>query len=170
MARSRSDISNTAIRIFLQKVGKFYDEARGFKRFSPTKPQKEELLEYFNEECSYCGVDISKSLSLDHLTPMNKSDLGLHAWGNVIPVCGECNNKRQQKPWLEFLQERSPMKFYKNRKERIESFVKLKKYDPNIDLSEIAQNLYDDVGEVSMTLIGLRFEQAEKKIRTLLEK
>ncbi len=47
MARSKSDIANSAIRIFLQKVGIFYDEARGFKKFVPNNKQKEELLKYF---------------------------------------------------------------------------------------------------------------------------
>lgn len=169
MARSKSDISNTAIRIFLQKVGKFYDEARGYDRFSPTKSQKDELLNHFNGQCAYCGTELIKSLSQDHLIPMNKTHLGLHAWGNVIPVCTDCNNQRQQKPWIEFLKEKSPIKYYSSRKKRIESFVKLKKYDPNINLNDIASNLYDDIGEVAMTLIGLRYDQAERKIRSLLD-
>lgn len=50
MARSKSDISNSAIRIFLQLVGKFYDEARGFEKFIPTKSQKEELLVEFHHD------------------------------------------------------------------------------------------------------------------------
>lgn len=33
MVRSKSDISNSAIRIFLQDVGRFYNEARGFEPF-----------------------------------------------------------------------------------------------------------------------------------------
>jgi hypothetical protein len=45
MARSKSDISNSAIRIFLQDVGRFYDEARGFEPFGPKVAQKDELLQ-----------------------------------------------------------------------------------------------------------------------------
>ena len=48
MARSKSDISNSAIRIFLQNVGKYYDEARGLEPFGPKVSQKEELLQIFN--------------------------------------------------------------------------------------------------------------------------
>ena len=44
MGRTKSDISNSAIRIFLQDVGKFYDKARGYDPFGPKKYQKEELL------------------------------------------------------------------------------------------------------------------------------
>ena len=80
MARSKSDIANSAIRIFLQKVGVFYDEARSFDKFVPTKKQKQELLKIFNNECCYCGEEINeKTLSQDHLIPMNKAFLGLHA-------------------------------------------------------------------------------------------
>ena len=86
MARSRSDISNSAILIVLQAVGKFYDEARGFEPFVPKKAQKIELLEFFNYECCFCGDSIDQgSLSQDLLSPMNKKSLVLHAWGNVVP-------------------------------------------------------------------------------------
>lgn len=55
MARSKSDISNSAIRIFLQEIGKFYDEARGFEIFGAKKKQKQELLEYFDYKCCFCN-------------------------------------------------------------------------------------------------------------------
>lgn len=78
MARSKSDISNSALRIFLQEVGKFYDTERGFEPFGPKKKQKEELLNYFNNECCFCGTDINeKTLSQDHLIPM-KDENNLH--------------------------------------------------------------------------------------------
>jgi len=101
LARSKSDISNSALRIFLQEVGKFYDKERGFEPFGPKKKQKFELLIFFNNECCFCGAEISeKTLSQDHLIPMNKAALGLHAWGNVEPCCRDCNNEKQQKDWL----------------------------------------------------------------------
>ena len=103
MARSKSDISNSAIRIFLQDVGRFYDQARNYEPFIPKVGQKEELLKFFDHSCCYCGVSIDRnSLSQDHLIAMNKTALGLHAWGNVVPCCTDCNNEKQQKPWREF--------------------------------------------------------------------
>ena len=96
--RSKSDISNSAIRIFLQDVGKFYDKARGYEAFGPKKNQKEELLDYFDSQCCFCGCEINtRTLSQDHLIPMNKISLGLHSWGNVVPCCNDCNNKKNQK-------------------------------------------------------------------------
>ena len=53
--------------------------------------------------------------------------------------------------------------------ERIEEFVKIKKYDPNLNLHEYADNLYEDVGQVAMTLINLRYNQAQEGIKKLLK-
>lgn len=169
MARSKSDISNSAIRIFLQDVGKFYDEARGFEPFGPKVAQKTELLDYFNNECCFCGVAITRqSLSQDHLIPMNKTYLGLHAWGNVVPCCSLCNNEKQQRPWLDFLISKAGDKA-SERERKILDFVKLKMYDPSLDLHDYADNLYEDVGQVAMTLISLRYKQAENAIKSLLK-
>lgn len=169
MPRSKSDIANSAIRIFLQNVGKFYDEERGFEPFGPKVNQKDELLSFFNNECCYCGVPIDrKSLSQDHLIPMNKSHLGLHAWGNVVPCCKDCNNEKQQKPWREFI-DRKAGDLAQKRKEKIETFVSSKNYDPSLNLHEYADNLYADVGETAMTLINLRYKQAEERIKQLLK-
>ncbi len=170
MARSKSDISNSAIRIFLQDVGKFYDEARGLEIFGPKPAQKEELLIYFNYECCFCGTSIDKStLSQDHLIPMNKTSLGLHAWGNVVPCCRDCNNEKQQKPWELFLRNKAG-ESANARIKRIQQFVSSKNYDPNLNLHEYADNLYEDVGQVAMALINLRYKQAEQGIKNILRK
>lgn len=169
MARSKSDIANSAIRIFLQKVGVFYDQERGYEKFVPNKKQKEELLGYFHHECCFCGAEITtKSLSQDHLIPMNKASLGLHAWGNVVPCCQACNNEKQQKPWQEYIMLKANGSILSKRIERINTFVKKYNYEPNLHLDEYAGNLYEDVGEVAMTLIGLRYKQAEEAIKKLL--
>ncbi|PIE47780.1 MAG: hypothetical protein CSA42_01990 [Gammaproteobacteria bacterium] len=168
MARSKSDISNSAIRIFLQDVGKFYDEARGFEPFRPRVAQKDELLEFFDYQCCFCGTAINrKSLSQDHLIPMNKSALGLHAWGNVVPCCSSCNNEKQQKSWREFIKIKAGVEA-EARTKRIDDFVASKNYDPTLNLHEYADNLYEDVGQVAMTLINLRYKQAQDGIKKLL--
>jgi hypothetical protein len=157
MARSKSDISNSAIRIFLQDVGKYYDEVRGFEPF-----------DFFNHECCFCGLEINrKSLSQDHLIPMNKSALGLHAWGNVVPCCQSCNNEKQQKPWQQFLITKSGSDAA-IREKKINHFVASQNYDPTLNLHEFADNLYEDVGQVAMTLINLRYKQAQEGIKKLL--
>ena len=99
---------------------------------------------------------------------MNKAFLGLHAWGNVVPCCQPCNNEKQQRPWQEFLAEKASAEHAAIRAARILKFVEDKQYDPNLDLHEYADNLYQDVGEVALTLIRLRYKQAEQLIESLL--
>lgn len=169
MARSKSDISNSAIRIFLQDVGRYYDQARGFDPLIPKVSQKDELLEFFNYQCCYCAKPIDrKSISLDHLIPMNKTALGLHAWGNVVACCQVCNNEKQQTGWQDFLMKKADETTVNPRREKIQQFVALKNYDPNLNLHDYADNLYEDIGAVAMTLIHLRYKQAEDGIKQLL--
>jgi len=172
MASTKGAISNTAIRIFLQKVGRYYDEKRGFKPLTVrlNKDEKIMLLTYFEYQCCYCGTKINISnISRDHLIPENRLSLGLHAWGNVVPCCRDCNEGKNKKSWITFLKTKSGIDF-KNRKNKIEKFVKDMKYDPNLNLHEYANNLYQDVGEVAMTLINLRYNQAIEDIEKLLDK
>jgi len=169
MARSKSDISNSAIRIFLQNVGKYYDSIRGFEVFVPKVKQKEELLNYFDNKCCYCGTGISKkTLSQDHLIPMNKEFLGLHAWGNVVPCCRDCNNEKNNKSWKEFIINKAGEKADK-RTRKIEVFVESHHYNPNLKLDQIANKLYDDVGVSAIKLIDQSLEEAQDLIGELIK-
>jgi hypothetical protein len=50
----------------------------------------------------------------------------------------------------------------------IENFAVVKRYDLDLNLHLYADNLYEDAGAVAMTLIQLRYKQAEQKIRATL--
>jgi len=167
MPRSQSHLSNTAIRIFLQDVWAFYDTERGFEPFRPSARQKQEVHRFFDQPCAYCGVVLDGDLStLDHLIPLNRTALGLHAWGNV--VCRHCNKEKHFKNWEDFLRAKSGDHF-EQRRSRILKFVALYGYRPELGLHTIAQNLYQDVGEVGMTLLELRFKQAQETIRAIIK-
>ena len=47
------------------------------------------------------------------------------------------------------------------------AFQKKYKYNPNLKLEDIANNLYQDVGEVAAALINLRLKQAQVVINSL---
>ena len=100
---------------------------------------------------------------------MNKSHLGLHAWGNVVPCCQNCNNEKQQKPWQEFIVSKAGSVDAERRSDLINSFVSEMHYDPALNLHQYADNLYDDVGAVAKTLIDLRYKQAEEAIKQLMQ-
>jgi hypothetical protein len=98
---------------------------------------------------------------------MNKSFLGLHAWGNVVPFCSAFNNERQQKSCQEFIISNAGSNAAE-RTNRIHEFVASKNYDPTLNLNDFAGNLYEDVGQVAMTLINIRYKQAQDGIKKLL--
>lgn len=40
---------------------------------------------------------------MDHVVPLNKTALGLHCIGNLVPACRSCNAKKSAKDFREFL-------------------------------------------------------------------
>lgn len=54
--------------------------------------------------CVYCGAPAT---SWDHLFPLvnDKDPTGHgHAVGNLVPACGSCNTRKQNKPWRDFVE------------------------------------------------------------------
>jgi hypothetical protein len=169
MQASRLDIANATIAIFLKEVGRFYDEVRDYKPFGPDEEQVHYLLGCFDSRCCYCHSPIdTTNFTLDHLVPVDKLALGLHAWGNVVPSCQACRAARQQKTWRELLLITCPGSALPQRIVSIEAFVKAHRYDPALNLHSCADSLYEDVGAIAMTLIQLRYKQAEQKVRASL--
>jgi hypothetical protein len=160
--RSRADIANTATRIFLQEFGTAYDEARGLPRYAKAK-HFAEIRTFFDERCCYCGVEFSQQTRAvqDHLIPLNQKDLGLHAWGNIVPSCSECNAVKQGRPWHQVIAQRAGSNA-SERYQRIEAFVKHYKYDPPYDLANATADLYAEVGNVAMALITTKIERTKE--------
>lgn len=170
MPSTKADISNHAVRIFLQEVGKRYDDLRGMPRHSGTPAHKREIMQFFDGECCYCGANLSpQNLNQDHLVPMNKQSLGLHAWGNIVPSCSLCNSKKHQRAWESYLIIccSGDAKEEAGRKAKILRFISRYKYEPNVELTGVAGNLYEDVGAVAKTLIDLRIKQAEAMLENI---
>ncbi len=162
MAKGKPDLSNTAIRIFLHRVGTAYDAAREFQPFKTSGPEWEKARQYFDNGCAYCGVKLdADAVVQDHLIPINKESLGLHAWGNVVPSCAKCNKVKHHREWTAFLEEVCDAKDYLPIMKRIKGFMQKYRYSHGTDLGPIAVNLYEDIGELCMTLIELRIKQAK---------
>ncbi len=99
MPSTKSDISNHAVRIFLQEVGKRYDDLRSMPRYGGTPAHKLEIMRFFDDECCYCGVRLDlQNLNQDHLVPMNKQSLGLHAWATLFPRAGRVIARSTRRP------------------------------------------------------------------------
>src|ERR1700733_15137655 len=100
MARGKADVANTALRIFLQEMGAEYDRERGLTPYGGPKDVAK-IKDFFGGNCCYCNA--APATAQDHLIPMNKSSLGLHAWGNVVPACAPCNAAKQGRDWKDFM-------------------------------------------------------------------
>src|SRR5438093_1314798 len=122
MPRARSDIANMALRIFLQEMGAAYDQRRGLVPYEGRK-HFPEVRAFFDDRCCYCGSDLMPNrVAQDHLIPMNKESLGLHAWGNLVPACMDCNAKKHGREWHAYLVERAGNNA-SERYQRVKDFV-----------------------------------------------
>lgn len=158
MPKAQADIANTALRIFLQQMGTAYDEERGLVPYNAK--HFPEIRDFFGKRCCYCGLTLEPSRTAqDHLIPMNKSSLGLHAWGNVVPACLDCNAQKQGREWHSFLVRRAGVDAAE-RYERVRAFVAKNKYAPKPDdLRKVAEDLYAEVGTVAMALIATKVKR-----------
>lgn len=163
MARkARSDIANTAVRIFLQDFGGEYDLARGLPKYQKGRDLPE-IAGFFGEQCCYCGADFGQGRPPveDHLIPLNKTGLGLHAWGNIVPSCSSCNAFKQAKPWHEVVAARAGAQAA-DRYQRISEFVNRYNYAPPYDLAAATADLYAEAGEVAMSLIRTKIKRTKE--------
>lgn len=164
MPRGRSDIANTALRIFLQEMGAAYDEERGLPTYDGRK-HFGEVRAFFDERCCYCGAALAPSrIAQDHLVPMNKVSLGLHAWGNIVPACQDCNAGKQGKEWHAYLVQRAGVDA-SERYKRVTEFVAHYRYAPELgDLRDVAEELYAEVGTLGMALIALKVKRIRERL------
>jgi hypothetical protein len=94
---------------------------------------------------------------------MNKTDLGLHAWGNVVAACQPCNNARQRRDWRDYIIERAGPEAAE-RHARVQAFLQEYGYDPGQDLRLITEELYEEVGSIPMTLINAKISRVRGQL------
>lgn len=114
-------------------------------------------MEFFANRCPYCEGALA-DVSVDHLEPINMSRAGLHAWGNVIWVCGTCNRAKGARDWREYLRSISTDVVVSRRVERIESYQRTYRYEfASARLVELASALHREI----KALIDRRVNEAE---------
>ena len=94
---------------------------------------------------------------------MNKTDLGLHAWGNIVPACQPCNAKKQGRDWRDFIIERAGQ-HAAERHARVRALLEEFRYQPSFDLREVAEELYEEVGSIAMTLINVKVKRVRERL------
>lgn len=59
------------------------------------------VKERFHHACAYCGS--RRQLVMDHAVPLSTGKLGEHRLGNLVPACHDCNTKKGQQRYDDFL-------------------------------------------------------------------
>ena len=113
----------------------------------------EETKKYFDNKCAYCGS--SDALEIDHAVPINKTNMGEHRLGNMIPSCKSCNNKKADKDYEEFLKDKD---YAIEKIEKIKAYMDSRKYVPienNEQLKIILNTAHQEISDVAKRYIKL---------------
>jgi len=90
-SRAIGNAQNAVIRFILSNLGK--------ERFDET--DWIDTKKYFHDGCAYC--DSGGIEQMDHGIPINKTDMGEHRLGNLIPSCRKCNAEKHYADFRNFL-------------------------------------------------------------------
>ena len=126
-----------------------------------------EIAQFFGNRCCYCGEEFGPDRPAveDHLVPLNRTDLGLHAWGNIVSSCAACNAVKQGRAWHEVVAERAGTEAAE-RYRRISEFVAHYHYEPHpFDLAAATADLYAEAGETAMALIRTKIKRTREASR-----
>jgi hypothetical protein len=70
---------------------------------------------------------------------------------------------KQGGDWREFIIQRAGAKAAE-RLARVRAFLKEHRYDPTLELGDVASELYEDVGVISMALIRAKIERVKSRL------
>ena len=64
---------------------------------------RDQILLAWDHRCAYCGDELGKRPTLDHVVPKAKG--GPTVPGNLVACCLSCNASKGHRPWREWLRE-----------------------------------------------------------------
>jgi hypothetical protein len=132
---------NSVVRNILSKIGE--------ESFNETDWHAAQA--YFSNRCVYC--DEQKELVCDHAIPINKTNLGEHRIGNLVPSCKECNEKKGgNKDFRAFLEGNG------QKIDRILEYMLIKNYVPmgdNKKVKTILELAHKEVAAVAERYIAI---------------
>ncbi|WP_116600073.1 HNH endonuclease [Primorskyibacter marinus] len=63
--------------------------------------QWQAVISDFDQRCAYCGA--AGDLVMEHVIPINRTALGEHRLGNLVPACRSCNSTKADQDYRAFL-------------------------------------------------------------------
>jgi len=88
--------------------------------------------EHFNGKCAYCGYE--GALSQDHFIALSKG--GEYTKNNIIPVCGNCNTRKNNKNFFEWYPKQE---FYSKKREQ--KILKYLNYDKKTQCQQLTLSI-----------------------------
>jgi hypothetical protein len=131
---------NLVIRNILSNIG---EESFGEADWYATK-------RHFANRCAYCGEE--KDLIIDHAVPINRTKLGEHRLGNLVPSCKDCNERKGDKDFREFLAGDDA------KIAQIAAHMESKRYIPlsdNAQIKMILELAYKEVGSLADRYVAI---------------
>ena len=105
---------------------------------------------FFSNRCAYCGAETT--LIMDHGIPINRTSLGEHRLGNLIPCCHSCNAQKADRTYIEFLEGQG------EKIARIEEYMSQHNYQPlgeNPTAQLVLEMAYQEVAVLAKRYITL---------------
>jgi hypothetical protein len=100
--RAKSDVANKLVSMFLHELSRRISEGWPIKIDS--EEYEEHVRGWFNNRCPYCSCNLVDTISVvEHLDGMNRYRAGLHAPGNVLVACRNCNSEKRRDDSLKVL-------------------------------------------------------------------
>ena len=166
--KTKCDVNNVVVKVVLTELGKKYNE-----KYWPQMTWRDyemvvKNVDIFGDECAYCGKKGANTW--DHVTPMNLTDCGLHAFGNVVPACGDCNGKKLGKNWTEFLRNvcGTDESSFQQRQERIACIRNTFEYDPEKSATGEREQLKEQL-KVRIAKVGKLLKVHGELLRSICE-
>jgi hypothetical protein len=139
-ATAVGDSQNSFIRVILSNLGQ---ESFDQQHWEGTK-------RYFGGRCAYC--DELNELYMDHGVPINKTSLGEHRLGNLIPCCKKCNEDKNRDDFNTFLRDQP------ERAAKIEAYMASRNYTPlgdNRHIKMIVEQAHKEVAALASRYIAI---------------
>jgi hypothetical protein len=89
-----------------------------------SRDARQEMAEFFNGSCCYCGQPLPKRWHADHLVSVDAG--GLNHISNRVPSCPKCNeHEKREQEWTQYLKGKciSQAGLYEERKAKIDAWV-----------------------------------------------
>jgi hypothetical protein len=127
------DAQNAVVRVILSRIGQ-----ESFNRHDWAKAK-----DHFDGRCAYCNS--LDAFDVDHAISINRTSLGEHRLGNMIPSCKPCNSAKGQMDYVTFLGAD------RDRIDRIASYMATMNYTPlgtNEAVRDLLAAAYEEVGKL----------------------